>query len=194
VTRSLRLSAAALLIVLLAACGPGRKLVVANTGITMLNLRVDTSLDWSREKGPRVEVWTIDGVPLNRFLVVSKIKPNEHVFLAAKERKSRPDGPWFRPGMRPDEIRDVILDAYREGGWSRLTSSNLRPARFGDVDGLRFEVTMTSESGLIYKAQFGAAEVDGKLTHFEWTAPAEHYYDRDAAVVDKMFASIRFIR
>ncbi len=192
--RFLRWTALACLVVLLAACGPGRKLVVANQGITVLDLQLDTSLDWSREKGPRVEVWTIDGVPLNRFLVVAKVKPNEHVFLAAKERKSRPDGPWFRTGMRADEVRDVLVDAFRQGGWSRISTTNLRPVKFGSVDGLRFEATMTSDSGLIYKAQFGAAEHDGKLTHFQWMAPAEYYYDRDAAAVDRMIASVRFIK
>jgi hypothetical protein len=194
VSRFLRWTTLACLIVLLAACGPGRKLVVANQGITVLDLQLDTSLDWSREKGPRVEVWTIDGVPLNRFLVVAKVKPNEHVFLAARERKSRPDGPWFRTGMRADEVRDVLVDAFRQGGWSRISTTNLRPVKFGSVDGLRFEATMTSDNGLIYKAQFGAAEHDGKLTHFQWLAPAEYYYDRDAAAVDRMIASVRFIK
>ena len=193
-SRFLRLAVVALCLLALAACGPGRKLVVANNGVTVLDLQLDTSLDWSRDKGPRVEVWTIDGVPLNRFLVVSKVKPNEHVFLAARERKSRPDGPWFRAGMRADEVRDVLVDAFRQGGWSRITTTNLRPVKYGSVDGLRFEATMTSDSGLIYKAQFGAAEHDGKLTHFQWLAPAEYYYDRDAAQVDQMIASIRFIK
>jgi len=193
VIRLFRFAVLALLLVLVAACATNR-LVSASSGIAVLNLQIDSSLDWSRVHGPRAEMWTIDGAPLNRFLVIADVKPNEHVYLGPRERKGRPDGPWYRPGMRADEIRDVLLDALREGGWSNISSSGLRPVKFGGVDGLRFEATLTSESGLIYRASFGAAEHNGKLTHFSWMAPNEYYYDRDAAAVNKMFESIRFVK
>jgi hypothetical protein len=184
-----------LLVLALAACaGPGGRLVKANNGIQVLNIELDTGLDWARIKSPRQELWTIDGMPLNRFVVIANIKPNEHVFLSARERRHRPDGPWYRPGMRPDEIRDVVLDALREAGWSNVQASNLRPASFGGVAGLRFDAVMTEQNGLIYRGTFGAAEHDGKLTQFFWMAPAEHYYDRDIAAVNKMIDSIRFVK
>lgn len=190
---ALRIAVLAAFVFVLAACGPERNLVTARQGYVVYDIQLDTSMDWSRAKGQRVEMWTIDGIPLNRFLVIARIKPNEHVYLSSKETKSRPDGTWFRPGMRPDEIRDVMVDALISGGWTRVSTSNLRPAKFGTVDGLRFEITMTSDSGLIYKGMVGAAEHQGKLTHFSWTAPAEYYYDRDRVAVDKMFSTIRFI-
>ena len=184
-----------LLVLVLAACGgPGGRLVKANTGIQVLNVELDTGLDWARVKRPRQELWTIDGMPLNRFVIIANIKPNEHVFLSARERRRRPDGPWFRPGMRPDEVRDVVLDAMREAGWSNVQASSLRPANFGGVSGLRFDAVMTEQNGLIYRGTFGAAEHDGKLTQFFWMAPAEHYYDRDIAAVNKMMDSIRFVK
>jgi hypothetical protein len=182
-----------LLVIALAACSSNR-LIKANTGIEVLNLQLDTSLDWARVTRPRQQLWTIDGMPLNRFVVMADIKPNEHVFLSSRERRRRPDGPWYRPGMRPDEIRDVLLDAMRELGWSNVQSSNLRPANFGGVAGLRFDAVMTESNGLIYKGTFGAAEHNGKLTQFFWMAPAEHYYDRDVAAVNTMFDSIRFVK
>lgn len=184
-----------LLVLAIAACaGPGGRLVKASSGIEVLNIQLDTDLDWARIKAPRQEMWTIDGMPLNRFVVIANIKPNEHVFLSARERKHRPDGPWFRPGMRPDEVRDVILDAFRETGWSNVQGNNLRPANFAGVAGLRFDAVLTEENGLIYRGTFGAAEHDGKLTQFFWMAPAEHYYDRDIAAVNKMIDSIRFVK
>lgn len=191
-----RILARALVIVLLlalAACA-SNQLLKANTSIEVFDLRIVTSLDWSRTKRPREELWTIDGMPLNRFVVISGIKPDEHVFLLTREKKRRPDGPWYRPGMRPDEIRDVVLDALREGGWSNVQSSRLRPAKFGGVDGLRFDATMTERNGLIYKGTFGAAEHDGRLTQFFWMAPAEYYYDRDVAAVNRMIDSIQFAK
>lgn len=193
--RNLRNASCACLLLVLAACsGTGTRLVPAGDGVRVFDLQMDTSLDWARARAPREELWTIDGVPLNQFVVISKVKPKEHVLLLARERKSRPDGPWYREGMRPDEIRDVLLDALRGNGWSNVQASNLRPARFGDADGLRFEATMTSGNGLVYQAMFGAIERDGKLTHFFWAAPREHYYGRDVAAVERMFSSIRFVK
>lgn len=192
--RIVRRLATVLLVAALAGCaGGGGRLLPAAAGIRVFDLQVDTTLDWARLRQPREEIWTIDGVPLNRFMLFSNVKAGEHVFLTARERKRRPDGPWFRPGMRPEEVRDVVVDALREGGWSDIRTENLRPARFGNVDGLRFEATMTSDTGLIYRAMFGAAEHNGRLTHWLWAAPAEYYYDRDAAAVDRMIASIRFV-
>ena len=97
-------------------------------------------------------------MPLNEFVVISKVRPNEHVFLARARAQEPPDGPWYRAGMRPDEIRDVLLDALREDGWTHVSASNLRPARFGTVDGLRFDVELTHSNGLRYRGTFAAAE------------------------------------
>lgn len=194
-TRSLRTILAGIVLACLAACaGPGGRLLPAAAGIQVFDLQIDTSMDWARIRQPREEVWTIDGLPLNRFVLYSNVKPGEHVFLTARERKRRPDGPWFRPGMRPDELRDVLVDALREDGWSNIRTDNLRPARFGDAQGLRFEATLTADTGLVYRAMFAAVERNGRLTHCQWLAPAEYYYDRDAAAVDRMIASIRFNR
>ena len=192
-TRYLLRTMSLLLVLMLAGCA-GNQLLKANTGIQVFDMQLDTSLDWARVKRPRQELWTIDGMPLNRFVIISAIKPDEHVFLLTREKKHRPDGPWYRPGMRPDEIRDVVLDALREGGWSNVQSSNLRPANFGGVPGLRFDATLTEQNGLIYKGTFGAAEHNGRLTQFFWMAPAEYYYDRDVVAVNKMIDSIRFVK
>jgi hypothetical protein len=192
--RGMRLALLAVLAVLLASCaGGGGTLVHAAPGVRVFDLQFDTSLDWARTRVSRAELWTIDGLPLNEFVVVSNVRPNEHVFLEARERRKRPDGPWYRPGMRPDELRDVLLDAMRQEGWSNVSASNLRPARFGAVEGLRFDIQLTHANGLLYRGTFAAAERGGKLTHFFWIAPAEHYYGRDVAAVNQMFDSARFV-
>jgi hypothetical protein len=181
------------LLVLVGCAGGGGRLVKARQDIRVFDLTVDSDLDWARRHAPREEVWTIDGVPLNRFVVLSKIRNNEHVFLQARARSRRPDGPWFRPGMRADEVRDVVLDALRQDGWSRVSATNLRPARYGSVDGLRFDADMTADNGLMYRGTFGAAERKGRLTLFFWMAPVEYYHGRDVAAVERMFQSIRFV-
>ena len=176
--RHLRIALLALLALLLAACASGGRLVSAADGVRVFDLQFDTSMDWARMRASRAELWTIDGLPLNQFVVVSKVRPDEHVFLEARERKRR---------------RDVLLDALRQDGWTNVVASKLRPARFGSVDGLRFDVQLTHQNGLLYRGTFAAAERGGKLTHFFWIAPAEYYYGRDVAAVTRMFDSARFV-
>src|SRR5690606_14050284 len=99
-------------ILLLAACatstGPGGQLQEAARTVRINELELQSDLAWARIRGQsRLETWTIDGPALNRLLVVTRVKPGEHVFLQGKQRRSRPDGPWYRAGMRPDELRDL---------------------------------------------------------------------------------------
>lgn len=181
-----------LLFALLAGCaGSGGKLQTAGNA-TVFDLVLETELDWARMKGTRREQWTIDGAPLNQLSIFSGIKPDEHVFLGTRERRSRPDGPWFRPGMRPDEVRDIILDGLRGAGWANVVASDLRPASFGEVPALRFDLDLDNPSGLVYRGLATAAERDGRLTVLVWIAPAEHYYGRDVEAVAQMFDSLRF--
>lgn len=182
-----------LLTLLLAGCaGSGGTLQTAGS-TTVFDLALDTQLDWARIKGTRREQWTIDGAPLNQLNIFSRIKPDEHVFLGDRERRSRPDGPWFRQGMRPDEVRDIILDGLRGAGWANVVASDLRPAAFGAVPGLRFDLDLDNPGGLVYRGLVTAAEQDGRLTVLIWIAPAEHYYGRDVEAVAKMYDSLRFV-
>ncbi len=188
-------AAMALLVLLLGACADAGGTLQHAGSADVFDMQFTTDLNWSRIKDPfkHQEVWTIDGVALNSLSIFSGVKPGEHVFMKTREKTSRPDGPWFRAGMRPEEIRDIVVDALREQNWVNVSSDNLRPQRFGTLDGLRFELAMTSPDGLIYKGAVAAAEKDGKLTLLFWKAPAEYYYGRDAAAVAKMLDSIKFV-
>lgn len=181
----------ALALVLVAGCGGNRLQKAGDAAV--FDLQLETRLDWARSRAPRQEQWTIDGAPLNQLMILSRIKPREHVFLRAKERSWRPDGPWFRAGMRPDEVRDIVLDGLRGAGWANVEGRDLRPVRWGGTPGLRFDLDLDNPNGLVYRGMVTAAERDGRLTLLVWIAPAEHYYGRDAEAVGRMFDSLRFV-
>ena len=192
-SRAIRLAAALLCALLVVACAsPGGKLQTAGT-VTVFDLRLDTQLAWARIKQQRHEVWTIDGTALNQLHIYSKVKPGEHVFQLSKERKSRPDGPWYRRDMRLDELQQLVVDGLVDQGFVGVASSNLRPHTFGGVDGLRFDVSMANTDGLLYEGTSAVAERQGLLTVTVWLAPKEHYYGRDVAAVNTMLDGLRFI-
>jgi hypothetical protein len=192
--RLLRLLALSLVTALLACCatGPGGRLLAKGTTTTVFDMTLDTSLDWARIKSGRQEIWTIDGVPLNRLIVFSRTRPNEHVFQMLRERRSRPDGPWYRPGMRLDELEKLVADGLADQQWVGVNTSNPRPHNFGNVEGLRFDLQMTNPDGLIYQGTAAVAERNERLTVLVWMAPREHYYSRDAAAVNAMLDGMRF--
>lgn len=191
-TRSfVRCALLAAALALVAGCAGNRLQKAGNAAV--FDLQLETQLDWARIRAPRQEQWTIDGAPLNQLMILSRIKPREHVFLRAKERSWRPDGPWFRAGMRPDEVRDIVLDGLRSAGWANVEASQLRPVRWGGTPGLRFHLDLDNPNGLVYRGLATAAERNGRLTLLVWIAPAEHYHGRDAEAVGRMFDSLRFV-
>lgn len=95
--------------------------------------------------------------------------------------------------MRPDEVRDIVLDALRGEGWTSVEAAALRPAKFGEGAGLRFDLDLVNQSGLIYKGTAAAAERQGTLRRLLWLAPVEHYYGRDHAAVAQMLDGVRFV-
>lgn len=189
----LAISSILLSVLLLASCAsPGGSLQKAGSSADLFGLKLQTELNWTRIKGRRMELWTIDGPGLNSLFIIGNIKPGEQVLQEGKESKSRPDGAWFRAGMRPDELRAAILDAVRAQGWVAVESSNFRPHDFTGIPGIRFDVIQTSTDGLIYRGSVAAFERNGLLNVLYWRAPFEHYYPRDAVAVNAMLDSVRF--
>ncbi len=184
----------ALALLMLAACASSGGVLQHAGVVDVYDMQITTDLNWARIKDPlqHEEIWTIDGMALNSLSIFSGIADGQHVFMLGRERSSHRDGPWFHSGMRADEIRDVVIAAMIRQGMVNVASQNLRPQRFGTVDGLRFEFTAVSNAGLIYKGKVAAAQRDGKLDLLLWKAPAEYYHDRDAASIDRMLDGLRF--
>jgi len=184
-----------LVILLSAACAStSGKLIKANTSARVFDMEFDTSLDWAKDRFGRYELWTVDGPYLNSLWTISKIRPKEHVFLTSRERKSRPDGAFYRTGLRPDELKDLIADAFRGQGYANVETSGLRPASIAGASGIRFEIKQTNAIGLNYAGTVLAIEKDDKLTLIFWEAPVEHYYGRDIEAVNKLMDSVRFVK
>jgi hypothetical protein len=181
-----------LILILLGACAsPGGKLQQAGSTATVFDMQVTSNLNWSRIKASRFELWTIDGTALNSLTIYSGIKPNEHVFLLGREKKSNPNGPWYRTGLRADELRDVIIDGLKGQGWVNVVASNFRPHDFAGKPGIRFDLSLTNPDGLIYRGSVAAIENGGKLNMLFWKAPAEYYAPRDVSAVSSMLDGVR---
>ena len=188
----MRLLAIAGLMLTLAACASGGgALVKAGPNPAGGKLKIDSDMEWTRLSTQRYQLWTMDGELLNRLYLVHTVREREFIFLGQRESKRRPDGAFYHRGLRPDELRDLILDGLRASGTANIESSNLRPTRFGNRDGLRFEFSLANPEGLRYRGMAAAFEHEKGLALAIFLAPSEYYYPRDADKVSKMLDTLR---
>ena len=155
-------------------------------------LSIDSEMEWTRIPGQRYQTWTIDGELLNRLYLVPRVREGEYIFLGRRQTARRPDGPFYRRGMRPDELRDLVLDGLRMAGGVNVAGRNLRPADFGGREGLRFDFDLSNEEGLRYDGMAAAFEHENGLALAIFLAPGEYYYPRDAARVSRMLDTLRW--
>jgi hypothetical protein len=189
---NLRACCAALLAMLLAACASsGGPLVMPGPNPAGGDLRIDSEMEWSRYSEMRSQVWTIDGQQLNLLYLLHGVREGEYIFLGRRQTRRRPDGAFFRSGMRADEVRDLIVDGLLAAGLVGVRTQDLRPDDFAGREGLRFEMTMTNQEGLKYQGMAAAFEHDNQLALALFMAPGEYYYPRDAAKVSRMLDTLR---
>lgn len=190
--RSLRTLVLFALLSTLAACaGGGGRLVKPGPNPAGGRLMIDSEMEWTRMSASRYQLWTMDGELLNRLYLVPRVREREFIFLGQRQTKRRPDGAFYHRGLRADELRDLILDGLRASGTANVEATNLRPARFGNRDGLRFEFSLANPEGLRYRGMAAAFEHEKGLALAIFLAPAEHYYPRDAEKVSKMLDTLR---
>ena len=190
--KHLRLLLLSVLIALLGACASGGPLVTPGRTTAGGGLSIDAGMEWTRMGGTRDQLWTIDGPTLNSLHLIARVREREFIFLGERQTRRRPDGAFYHRGMRPDELRDLIVDGMRAAGAVNVEASNLRPVDFGGREGLRFEMAMDNESGLKYRAMAAAFEHEKGLALALFYAPAEYYYPRDEAKVSAMLDSLRW--
>ncbi len=192
IVRMLRTFALITLVLTLTACAAGGgRLVRPGPNQAGGRLVIDSGMEWTRMSAPRYQLWTMDGELLNRLYLVHRVREREFIFLGQRQTKRRPDGAFYHRGLRADELRDLILDGLRASGTANVEATDLRPARFGNRDGLRFEFSLANQEGLRYRGMAAAFEHEKGLSLAIFLAPAEHYYPRDAEKVSKMLDTLR---
>lgn len=183
---------ALLLALLLSACASrGGPLVSPGPNPAGGDLRIDSEMEWTRYSERRSQWWTMDGQQLNLLYLIPAVRPGEYIFLGQRQTRRRPDGPFFQPGMRADEVRDLIVDGLLAAGLVGIQTHDLRPDDFGGREGLRFEMSMSNQQGLRYQGMAAAFQHDDRLALALFMAPSEYYYPRDAAKLARMLDSLR---
>lgn len=133
-----------------------------------------------------VKYLTIDGPFLNNFYLTEGLAVGRSVVRTT--RKSRPM-PVVKTEMSETEMAEFVVDTVAAFGYEGVTSDNLRPAKFGSADAVRFDLSAKTDEGLEIKGISQVAMVGGKLHVMLFLAPGEHFFPTMVGDVEQVFAS-----
>jgi hypothetical protein len=140
--------------------------------------------------GP-TERWTVDGERLETVTFLVGVAAGEPLFRIAGEKDE--NQPKFDPAMTASEIMDLFEAAFAKGTKTPLTQGrNLRPVRFGDVDGFRFEMSYALKDEVDRELSAAGAVRDGKLYLLAYQGARLHHYGLYLPEFEKLLASLRF--
>lgn len=122
--------------------------------------------------------WTLDGLLLDRLMIIPAVPAGEPIFRPVSSAQALPA---FRPGMLPNELQELvessIIKLFGEGG-AVVETRGLRPQRFGRNRGIMFDLYVDVSDGPDYRGTTGAMVVDDKLYLIVYLAVKTYYYDK----------------
>jgi hypothetical protein len=150
---------------------------------------------WNRFDSPasgRAEVWTTDGLTLDRIEFFVAIAADE--MLATPPSGATKSVPRFRPTMQPQEIVEMVDATFAmHGGVFRL--EQLAPARFAGGEGFRFEFTQIRKSDELTLRGIGYGTIRQNLLYLVlFQAPRLHYFPRNVKRFEEVVSSIQIRR
>jgi hypothetical protein len=197
----LRLLAATLLALSLAACQPF-VLVPPGKGHELRNVvEVDVGRPWNRmnpqapgaEQGP-VEVWTIDGGDLDSLILFLGVDSGSPLFVRSSERLKGDPLPPFRHTMGPNEVMELFEATFARVFQSPLVDAGaLAPATVAGQPGFRFEYTFTGKDSVDRKGVAAGTIRAERLYLLTFTGTRIYHFGAYRAEAEAIFASARFI-
>lgn len=136
--------------------------------------------------GTSASFLTYDGPQLNQVHLMT-IAAGEGIL---KEPRTEDQTiPTFRAGMTSLELVELVTQSVTSFGLQNVTAANVRPATLASSEGVGFDFTAVTGSGLRMKGSAIAAEANGALDLMLYLAPEMHYYDAYLPEVERIFTS-----
>lgn len=181
----------------LAGCVPAYTLVNPGT-VSVDGLTVDAPGLWNQAPGgltanlrDGAEMWTRDGPLLDRLVIIPAV-PDGEALLVDRDRTAAL--PAFRADMLPNELEELAestMVKYFGEGSSAVTTSNLRPHRFGAHRGVLFEIDAAVDDSPDYGGTAGAFIADDRLYMLLYLAARPYYYDKHLGDAEAIIRSAR---
>ena len=142
---------------------------------------------WSRLRQGNVELWTVDGPALQAIRFFDGLADGDELFPSPAAEKL----PAYSSSMTPTEIEEFVVHSAQRAGAANVDASNLRPWRFGNREGFRFDLAFLDAGGLEINGLVAGVVDDGKLYLIMYTGARAHYYPRFVEQVERVLSSIQ---
>lgn len=150
---------------------------------------VDSQIPWSAARAGKMELWTVDGPSLQSLRFVNGLADGETLFDG--KRKDNKKIPTFRKNMTSSEIMELVADSVALQGLERVESAALRPYKFGNTQGFRFELSYVSSKSLEGQGAVVGAVVQERLYLIVYLGTRAYYYPKYKDHVERIVESIR---
>lgn len=161
-------------------------------------LQLDPSVTWS--SAPDVasnytnrqsQVWTQDGVLLNRLIIVPGVADGEPIFKQDKQSQALP---LFKSDMLANEVEELvessIVKLFGEGQVA-VQTEKLRPNRFGASRGYLFNMIVSVSDGPDYRGLAGAFVHEQQLYLLIYLGAEPYYYEKRREDAEAIIRSAR---
>lgn len=159
-------------------------------------MTVNASSGWNLAPGyaapgkrKNAQVWTQDGVLLDRLVFIPAVPDGQPLLISRAKDAALP---VFRKDMLPNELEELVestIVKYFGEGQAAVSTSNLRPHRFGDHRGVMFDISAEVTESPTYDGIVGAFIANDEL-YIMWYFGAEpYYYDKHLADAEAIISS-----
>jgi hypothetical protein len=132
----------------------------------------------------KVEIWTSRGPTHDQLVFVTGLGPGEALLPRLEPF------PRYQAGMTPQAIAQFIVNSYvMEGGQTNAAVHRNWPARFGSVEGFRFEYGYTTKFDIDVHALGAGAVKDGRLYLIYLEAAGKRLFDELRPVAEQIMDS-----
>ena len=161
-------------------------------------LQVDPSMMWSAAPNGasgytnrKTQVWTQDGLLLNRIIIVPGVADGKPIFKQANKSQALP---VFESDMLANEVEELvessIVKLFGEGQVA-VHTEKLRPNRFGENRGFLFNMLVSVSDGPDYRGLTGAFIHDQQLYLLIYLGAEPYYYEKRREEAEALIKSAR---
>lgn len=162
-------------------------------------LSVEPGRAWNKlavtvETGP-VESWTIDGLALHALFFLAGLDDGRPIFRETRESTEDRRAPAFRRAMTPSDVAELLEAALtRDSQLVRVETRGLRPFRFAEGEGFRFEIDFLAPDDIEREGSVVGAIRDGKLYLLAHWGTKLHHHRAHLDEFERIAASARLAR
>lgn len=192
----MKLRTLALVLLLSLASGCATYSLVPAGPVTVGNLQLTTRAAWNDAPSlvlplarKNAAVWTQDGLTLDRLVIVPAVPDGEALF---RDREGDAALPRFKAGMLPNELEELtessVVKLMGEGN-AAVSTSGLRPHRYGAYPGILLNLDASVTDGPEYKGLAGAFEAHDRLYFMLYLAATPYYFDKHLGEAESIISS-----